>query len=170
MHSNVSKMSKRRGFRLAGTVGHCRPSGLLLLIALITAPGCGSSGESASKPDEGPPAKEIWEATYLGGSKVGYGHTTIRSETRDGREALRIEYYNRLAIQRFGETLVAETRFSSLDPAGSRLSRIQSRARARYESTSSIGAPLMDPPGRPLNEAHEEPGSRQASLRRCAFS
>jgi hypothetical protein len=49
------------------------------------------------------PADDVWEAFYLQGSKIGYGHTTVERVLERGQEVVRTRSTNELAITRFGQ-------------------------------------------------------------------
>jgi hypothetical protein len=91
-----------------------------LLAALALAPGCqrGQSGFPAaqSAADPAPPIlEETWDAFYLQGAKIGYGHTTVRPLTRGGRRLLDIRSTNHLEITRFGQRTEQEVNAQTLE-------------------------------------------------------
>lgn len=74
--------------------------------------------------DNGPhavkaPSEEIWEAFYLQGAKIGYGHTTIHKVSREGRQLVETRSKNHLAITRFGQRTEQDVNMEILEtPAG----------------------------------------------------
>ncbi len=77
----------------------------LPLLALAVLVGC---SEPASEPvgitDPNRPAdEESWDLFYMQGVRMGYGRSSIRHINQDGRDLLRIEGADHLAIQRFGQ-------------------------------------------------------------------
>ena len=67
--------------------------------------------------------REIWDAYYIQGAKVGYGRTTIAHlvSWHSGQKTVRIEGFNHLEIKRSGETAKLETRFTSNETPDGRL-------------------------------------------------
>src|SRR5262249_37153366 len=57
------------------------------------------------------PKQELWDAAYLGASKIGYLHTTIQPIERDGKKLLRTTQELRLTLKRDGK--VGEIRMES---------------------------------------------------------
>ncbi len=85
---------------------------LAILVPLAMVPACrrhdspvGASDASTDQVQESDqaPTEEIWEAFYMQGTKIGYGHTTTRPAIRDGRELIQIRSTIHLAITRFGQ-------------------------------------------------------------------
>lgn len=71
--------------------------------------------------DAEPP--EIWEAFYLQDAKIGYGKTTVKPVTIDGKPRLQIDTYSKFSIKRFGQRTDQEVKLSSLEtPEGGLLS------------------------------------------------
>ncbi len=59
--------------------------------------------------------QEIWDVYYMQGSKIGYGHTTVRKVERDRQARVEVEASNHLSITRFGETTEQEVRMATLE-------------------------------------------------------
>jgi hypothetical protein len=65
------------------------------------------------------PARQIWEAFYLQGAKIGYGQSTIRPVMRDGRQLIETRSTNHLVITRFGQQTEQDLTTEILEtPAG----------------------------------------------------
>jgi hypothetical protein len=48
--------------------------------------------------------RDTWEAAYLEGAKVGFVHTTVRAQDRDGQQALQVVKELNLTVKRFNDT------------------------------------------------------------------
>jgi hypothetical protein len=103
---------------------------VLVLGTLLFAAAAGCQRESAAPATE-PASKQVstatqtaakadvWEAFYLQGAKIGYGHTTISPLTRNGKDLLEVDSLNHVTITRFGETSEQEIKMRTLEtPAG----------------------------------------------------
>ncbi len=86
------------------------------------------------------PGGELWDAIYLRGKKVGYGHTKITFVEEAGRRLRRIEYECQLAINRFSDSSTPALRFVSVETPEGRL--------VRYESTTQLSAKPTKAEGR----------------------
>jgi Transglutaminase-like superfamily len=80
----------------------------LAIAALVLLAGCqrdnqGVPAANSVAQEQPAPARQLWEALYLQGAKIGHGHTTIRPVTRDGRRLVEIGTKSHLVITRFGE-------------------------------------------------------------------
>ena len=89
-----------------------RFAALAAVVLLAVVPACRPSDSGRAAPQSSTdhvdksvqaPGEDIWEAHYLRGTKIGYGHTTIRAVTRDGRKLLHVHSTNHLEITRFGQ-------------------------------------------------------------------
>lgn len=71
-------------------------------------------------PQEAPLAdRESWYVYYIEGARVGYGRTTIRTDSQQDRKVVRIEGLSHLELKRFGQQVVQEVRFTSVEsPSG----------------------------------------------------
>jgi hypothetical protein len=101
------------------------------LLVCLTAAGCSNS----SPADHGTPTaqttaetpagaalqREIWEITYVLGSRVGYTQTTVKQVTYAGRKAVRIEAVDHLDVKRSGERIQPGSRVASIDTPEGRL-------------------------------------------------
>ena len=96
------------------------PFGKLILLTLATCCGCARSPSEAPSPSNAQQAsvpldREIWEAIYIQGSKIGYGHTKIRQDVEDGQEVVRIEGHSHLVIKRYGSRIEQDLLFTSIE-------------------------------------------------------
>ena len=82
----------------------------------VTPPAGQDAEASVSQTD-----REIWEVCTIEGQRAGYGRTRITSQRYEGRDVLRIEIYNRLAVKRFGQEFQTELRCTSLETPDGRL-------------------------------------------------
>jgi hypothetical protein len=64
------------------------------------------------------PVVDIWDVYYLQGAKIGYGHTTVSTINRKGRDLVQVDSLNHLSITRFGETSEQEVTMQTLETAG----------------------------------------------------
>ncbi|HEY2894489.1 MAG TPA: hypothetical protein VGJ16_09765, partial [Pirellulales bacterium] len=71
---------------------------VILLACLAALPGCQSNSAAENSSE-----REVWEAYYLQGAKVGYGSTTIRPAQRRGTSGHEVDANTHLAISRFGQ-------------------------------------------------------------------
>jgi hypothetical protein len=98
-----------------------------LLSALLA--GCQDSGGAGSTParpaqiapavqevaHEGELIDESWQANFLNGAKLGYGHAVVRKVSGPEGEVIRSTMTQDLRIQRYGETTKETLKFSSVD-------------------------------------------------------
>lgn len=80
-----------------------------LLIALCVANAFSYVGEraGADEPKAGTdPASDEWQIVQIQGQRVGYAHSSTRSEVRDGKKVIITEVFTHLSITRFGTKLV----------------------------------------------------------------
>jgi hypothetical protein len=71
------------------------------------------------------PSAEAWDAFFLQGSKIGYGHTTVIAADRDGEKLVEVEALNHLEIARFGQRTVQELKIRSLERLDGRVLEFQ---------------------------------------------
>ncbi len=107
---------------------------LVSCLALVLFPACGPSvsqdapphvSTSPTSPEDtaAAPGEDIWDVFYLQDSKIGYGRTTERPVTRDGRQRIEVESLNHLEITRFGQKSQQDVKMSTLEtPEGQLLS------------------------------------------------
>jgi len=69
---------------------------------------------------------EIWDVYRIRGGRVGYGRTSIKHATVSGRDVVRIDGLNHLAIKRFGQTTEQDISFSSNETPDGQLIDFQS--------------------------------------------
>ena len=87
-------------------------------------------GSVACTPENVPSAKnpsiqETWESYYIQGSKVGYGHTTKRQITENGRQLVEWVGENRLTLTRFGRAITQSMTLFSVETPEGELIRFQ---------------------------------------------
>ena len=76
--------------------------GLLAIAATLA--GCDAAVKQPAAASPARSGEEIWEAFYLQGAKVGYGHTSVRPAPSENGEALvEVDSLNHIAITRFGQ-------------------------------------------------------------------
>ena len=68
---------------------------------------------------------ETWDVYYIQGARVGHGRTKITHADKSGRKVVRIEAFNRLSIQRFGQPTEQDIRFTSVDTPEGKLLEIE---------------------------------------------
>ncbi len=85
----------------------------LPLAALVVLVGCSNPvGEAdANRPAD----EETWDLFYMQGVRMGYGRSRIWHINQDGRELVRIEGADHLAIQRFGQRTEMDLLVSSVE-------------------------------------------------------
>lgn len=108
---------------------------VLVLLGMVLLPGCSDSAAERASADASadlpadasaspsadpsqaasPADREYWDVLYLRGARVGYARTSIRRMVRSGRELVRVEGLNHLAVKRFGDQTTQEIRFSSVE-------------------------------------------------------
>lgn len=83
--------------------------------------------------------REVWEAYFLKGQRVGYGTTKVQPETKDGKEVLRIEASQRYAIRRFDQVLEQEIWLTSLETPQGELLEFSSTVRQGEQPVKTVG-------------------------------
>lgn len=104
-------------------VAHPRLATLTAVLALVIVSACRPTEPrdqtAATHPAGGAADEEIWEAYYLQGSKIGYGHTTVHPTHRADRELRQTRSLNHLEITRFGQLTEQDVKMELLEtPAG----------------------------------------------------
>ncbi len=105
-------------------------------LALLVCCGCGPSPADAPSdaasgtPQSGvqtraPAKQEAWYVCYLDGARVGYERTATTPFTDEGRRLLRIEGLSHMAVQRFGQEIAMDVRFTSVETPDGRLLRFE---------------------------------------------
>jgi hypothetical protein len=121
---------------------------LICAAATLSLPACAKvpsiSAETAHAADTAKAAqpdavREIWDACFLQGSRVGYVHTTVRRGVDDGREIVNTEMVQRLSINRAGQTSTQEIRGTSVDAPAGQLIRFESELRMGTSPIRSTG-------------------------------
>ncbi len=103
----------RGHFAHHGATRQILPAVLLMLLVL---PACQQSNQSATPP---PTHQDIWEAFYLQGTKIGYGHTTERPVVRNGQSFVQVDALNHLEMTRFGQSNTQNVTMTTLEtPTG----------------------------------------------------
>lgn len=84
------------------------------------------------KTDEGPPTttpqghpKEWWEAVYAGGTKIGWGHTTLVNVEENGRKLSQIDIQNHLAVDRDRQRTTIDITTRSIETPEGKLLRFE---------------------------------------------
>ena len=67
------------------------------------------------------PADDTWEAIFLGGSKVGHGHTTRREIERNGQRCVEITSETQLTVKRFGQSIAQNLLLSCVETSDGQL-------------------------------------------------
>jgi len=124
------------------------------LPACLTSAGCFDSaptnrGTPAGQTAAGPQAdaaaqREIWETTYILGSRVGYTQTTVTEVTHAGRKAVRIEAVDHLDVKRSGERIQPGSRVASLQTPEGRLLLFESEMQPGPAPMRTVGRVVGD--------------------------
>jgi hypothetical protein len=85
--------------------------------------------------------RETWDIYFLQGHRVGYGCTTIRHETEDGKPVVRTENTSRLSIQREGQTSQQDLRSLSVETPEGRVLRFESEMQMGTSPLRVVGTP-----------------------------
>ena len=138
------------GLMVVGVLGQpgCAPAPSKSSTSQPTAPTPSVTASSSDPTTPAPVAdledREIWEICYIQGAKVGFARTRIKHVQRDGRPVVRIEWFNRLAVQRFGERTEVEIRLTSHETHEGQL--------IDFESEMAMGAAPIQTRGRVQGE------------------
>jgi len=124
------------------------------LLACLTPAGCFDSppadpgtpaGQTAAEPQADAAAqREIWEITYILGSRVGYTQTTVTQVTHAGRKAVRIEAVDHLDVKRSGERIQPGSRVASLQTPEGRLLLFESEMQPGPAPMRTVGRVVGD--------------------------
>jgi hypothetical protein len=82
-----------------------------------------AAGESAS-----PAKREIWDALFLEGSKIGYSHTSIRPVQDTGKSLVATDVVNHLSLRRFGQTVEQDLKIGTVETPEGELLRFTTEA------------------------------------------
>ncbi|HEX3868937.1 MAG TPA: transglutaminase-like domain-containing protein [Pirellulales bacterium] len=88
--------------------------------------GCGVASTTRE-----PPPREAWDAFYMQGSKIGYGHTQQVPVDDDGRRLLKVIGQTEMTIQRFGQSTTMRIECTSWETFDGSL--------MRFECTTELG-------------------------------
>lgn len=154
--ASVTPTATRR-FRSCRTVQY-RPWRLVaaITLAMITFVGCGedADGNRATPPANVPAGawtqphertpkpiapREVWEAYFLKGQRVGYGTTKVQQEVKDGKELLRIEASQRYAIRRFDRLLEQEIWLTSVETSQGELLEFSTTVQQGEQPVKTVG-------------------------------
>ena len=65
------------------------------------------------------PTADIWEAYFLKGAKVGYGHTTVSAVDQAGEKRVETQSLNHLQLERFGQSIAQDLQLDMVEtPTG----------------------------------------------------
>lgn len=124
---------------------------LLTACGILLSAACCETTENASPPADNvpttdPPAesvdeaensataelpREMWDVSYMQGSKVGHFHTTFTPLEEEGRQLVKIEQDGTLTLVRFGQEISQKMGFKSIETPQGEL--------VRFESSMNLG-------------------------------
>ena len=82
--------------------------------------------ETAQQPVKSPRQDETWNVFFIGGSRVGYGHTAWREKDDEGRQLIHWTSTNHMTLKRFGQTITQTLKLTSVESAEGELIRFRS--------------------------------------------
>ncbi len=102
---------------------------------------CAIAGCSAEKkpPQQDILQREVWDACYVQGVRVGYVQTAYYRTMEAGKPALRIEGAIHLAMKRFGQETKQEIFCTSIETPKGQLIRFQSEMKMGPQSLRTTG-------------------------------
>jgi Transglutaminase-like superfamily len=83
--------------------------------------------------------REWWEAIYVYGTKIGWGHTQMLEREEDGRKIVEISNQSHLAVDRSGHRLTIEIATSSVETPGGELLRFRTEMTSGASQTVTTG-------------------------------
>jgi hypothetical protein len=136
----------------------------LFMAALMLAPACQRADTSVTTAETAAEAsaglsEEIWDAFYLQGAKIGYGRTTVRGVTRDGRALVDIRSMNHLEITRFGQRSEQDVTTQTLETPSGEVVEFRTQVALGPSPTIATGRVA----GEQMEITVETQGSRQTS-------
>jgi hypothetical protein len=92
---------------------------LVWSVAVLLLPACRKTdGEPSRSPSDQPAgagAREIWDAYFLEGAKIGYGHSVVRHEDRAGEPLIATDSTSHLKLERFGQSIEQQLKLATLE-------------------------------------------------------
>ncbi len=87
------------------------------------------------------PQDDTWDVYFMQGKRIGYAHTqsAVQHNSKSGRELLRIERLDHLAVKREGQTTEQDIRTISIESPQGRLIRFESEMRMGRSPLLTIG-------------------------------
>jgi hypothetical protein len=116
-------------------------------------PGTPAAQTTAEPQTDAAAEREVWEITYILGSRVGYSQTTVKEVIHSGRKAVRIEAVDHLDVKRSGERIQPGSRVASIETPEGRL--------LQFESEMQPGPAPMRTAGRVVGDRLEMETSTQ---------
>jgi len=108
--------------------------------------GCGSP-TSQAEPEAASPAaedsarlkRETWDIVRIEGTQVGYAHTRLLRQSRDGRGVFRVEARQHLRVERFGEPTEVDVAFTSVETPDGKLIELDTEMSLGPTPTRTVG-------------------------------
>jgi len=98
-----------------------------------------SDAASRAAEDSGRLERETWDIVRIEGTQVGYAHTRLLRQTRDGREVFRVEARQHLRVERFGEPTEVDVAFTSVETPDGKLIELQTEMSLGPTPTRTAG-------------------------------
>jgi hypothetical protein len=98
-----------------------------------------SSEKSTPSSSKDTKKTETWDVLLIQGSRVGYGHNTIRTDIEDGRPVVRVESVNHVSIPRGGQPATMDASCSSVETPEGRLLHYESEALMSQSPLRTVG-------------------------------
>jgi hypothetical protein len=82
---------------------------------------------------------DVWDAYYLKGAKIGYGHTVSREIDRAGKALVETTSLNHLRVERFGQTIEQELKLSTVETPDGQVREFRTEAQFGPAPTIASG-------------------------------
>jgi len=116
------------------------------LLGAAALAGCGGPASQA-EPDALSPVvedasrldRETWDIIRIEGTQVGYAHTRLFRQSRNGQEVFRIEARQHMSVERFGEPTEVDVRSSSIETPDGKMIELRTEMSLGPTPTRTVG-------------------------------